>query len=391
LGTRLLDPATFSFREFFISVIGKDGKPPYWLRCILFGMILYIVGAVFAFFSNTMYPDPARGLIRGYLSDYYILVFSIVAGLTPLSVIRALRGLGDKLVYTDECLYDDLDNDAKETEKAYGGQTTVSEGNTLRKLNLLVQGMMEHDGIVKRSRLLYYLSSLGFAIVGFCLGIYWSVSNTVSTWSSAQFGASSNFFIAYCAVIGYAVGALVFISARGIAIVRRYCKNHVSCERISALSPDKLGGLEKVGQFSLGLDAAAAIPGLVFFASVFSGTPIEHPSVAISLAFYTVILIMIFFLPIYPFHKEMAHAKEEAFRQVNRVFKEVYLRIWNEHKATDPHLISTLKDTYFLHERISKMSGWPLNLGIRLKFVATAAFPILITLLSTYLSKLLGL
>lgn len=198
---------------------------------------------------------------------------------------------------------------------------------------------------------------------------------------STQYGISSSFFIALCVVIGYTVGTLVFISARGIAIVRRYCKKYVSYDRISALSPDKLCRLKKIGQFSLDLDAATAIPGFAFLVSYYKGTPINSLSGGVTLAVYTAIAITVFFLPQYPFHEKMAHAKEQAFSEVDRMFKQAYSRIWNEYETYDPESVSALKDTYVLHDRISNMSVWPLNLGGGLRFMVTAIFPILPTLL----------
>jgi len=390
---RKFEPAAFPFREYLISTIGKDGHFQYYHKCILFGVMLYVIGLIVALLSGTLFLYPVGGATSGYLLDYYIPVVSGVTAFTSLFAIRATRGLDDKLVYTDQCLYDKraCDDDAKVTKRADQGQKMTPDKDTLKRLSEVEEHMKGNPWFEKSSaHKRYYALSIFFGVLGFFVGLSSALSGA-GNWIYPQYIISSVFWMAFCFYVGRTVGALLFISLRGIAVTARYCEEHVKFDSSSCLNPDNLNGLKKMGQFSFELDVAAAIPGFAFFASYLKGTPIGSFASIACLAAYTVVLVLVFFLPLRPFHAKMASAKEEAIKQVNRMSRGVYSRISNESELANPQVIGALRDIYLLHERVSEEPVWPLNFGLRVKFAGTVTFPILVSVFSAYLSKLLGM
>jgi hypothetical protein len=395
-----IDPAELGFWEPLISKIGKDdvtvpllGKFRYWMWCILFGILLYISGGISAVLSDTIIPDLTRGLNKGFYTDFYFLTLSIVTGLTSLFAIRALRGLGDKLVYTDQHLADSLETEAKRVRD----QATGTIGNELD-----IEGLVRNaksDTWLRNSKGWYYASFGILGGVGAFVG-WWTVTHNPSLWIGGQLSGPWIFFIACCGVIGLTVGALIFVSAKGITILCLYCKMHVLSHSISdpkgvsdriniGYNPDRLSGLKEIGEFSFELDLAAAIPSFAFLASYLSGTEVYGLASLICLCIYTLILVGILFLPLYPFHVKMASAKELALANVNKRFCDAYSEIQESNK-TDPRQVRKLKDVYLLQERIARKPVWPFPRW-DLKLLATLSLPVLLSVLSTYISKLLGI
>jgi len=385
-----IDPTKFGFREVLISNIGRDGvtvpllgKFRYWMWCILFGISLYISGGISAVVSDTVVPNPNENLFKGFSTDFYFFTLSIVTGLTSLFVLRALRGLGDKLVYTDRHLADSLNTKAR---GAHNRENEIISGE-------LDPGELEEDARKKTwlrsSKLWYWVSFIGFGGIGTFVG-GWAATHNSTVWIGLPWSASWLFCIFGCGVIGATVGALIFVSAKGITILCFYCKTHVLPSNISdpagesdriiiGYNPDRLGGLKRIGEFSFELDLAAAIPSFAFLASYASGTELYGLSSLICLFAYTLILAGILFLPLYPFHVKMASAKESALANINKRFCDAYFGF---EKSTG--------DIYLLQERIARKPVWPFPRW-DLKLFATLSMPVLLSVLSNYISKHLGL
>jgi hypothetical protein len=377
------DPAKLGFWEGYISQIGKTGKTlRYWMKCILLGWILWASVGVSSVLSNTLISDTA-GVTKGFISDYYFLTLSIVTGCTSLLAIRALRGLGDKLEDSSKHLKGHSCEESKETK-------SVAD---------LVEEEKSSKWLGQSKRFWYCAASLVFALTGGIVGIVTAAGNP-SHWYGFGHLISSVPFVICCGFIGFTVGTLVFISARGIAILKRYCRECVLPKDIFASSPYKLNSqkvdepcdlsldrLKKIGHFSFELNLAAAIPSFAFFMSYLSGTKVDGPASLICLTAYTVILICISILPLLPFHTKMATAKEDALEIVNREFRATY----SKYQAGDRELVSKLRDLFDFHERIDKMPAWPLDRWIDSKLLVTIPLPVVLGVLSTFVSKLLGM
>lgn len=378
----LRDPTKFDFTEIFITRIGRNGKIlRYWMRCILFGITIYIIGGVGAVLSNTLIPNQA-GDLTSYFFDIYFLTLSIVTGLTPLFAIRALRGLHAKLVFTDRHFLDNSSVEPEETDRSIEVVT--------KRLEDLLKDMRASstwlDGRRKRARTSYYYSLLAvFSAIGLLVGVL-TVRVYPNSWIGSQHAVSSVAFIFCCMCIGLTVGALIFISLRGVAFLSYYCQKYVFPAKVPAFTPDKLVGLKKVGEFSADLNLAAAIPSIAFFASYLSGTQILGAVSLICLSTYTVVLFVILVLPLRPFHAKMVSVKEESLKEVNRRFRAVNSRL----SQTGLELENKL-DICEMHDRIVKRPVWPLDLWIDSRFMSTVSLPVLLSILSNLLSRLLEL
>ncbi len=207
-----------------------------------------------------------------------------------------------------------------------------------------------------------------------------------------MFRFSSAFFIAWCAAVGYVIGASIFVAIGAIKALRKYCRTFVSPDKIVALNPDRVGGLKPFGEISLSLDIALSLPSTVFMVYLGSGgASITHPIVAAMLALYTVLLVVVFLVPMAPAHNAMSAAKERALEEVNGIFLKIHSKMSGQGNRLDPHAISNLNDVHVLYERVSRMAVWPLDSGIILKFAATALYPLAGSLLVAYLTRRLGI
>jgi hypothetical protein len=402
-----LDPARFpkGFWEFLFSNkyigIGNDyvdvpllGKFRYWMWCVLFGILLYILGGISAVLSDTVVPDSTREIEKGFGGDFYFLTLSIVTGLTSLFVLRALRGLGDKLVYTNRHLTCSLDSKVRHTRDRT--ERTISGELDLKNLE---KDAIDHSWLKKNNmKFWYWVSFSGFGLIGLFVG-WWTATHNPTVWIGIPWSFPWCFCIVGCGVVGATVGALIFVSAKGITILSFYCKTcflpHNTSDperepdRISiGYDPDRLSGLKRIGEFSFELDFAAATPSFAFLASYISGTELRSLTSLICLSAYTLILFTILFLPLHPFHIKMASAKESALADINRKFYDAYFEI-QKSDGRDWTRVRKLEDIYLLQERISKKPLWPFPRWDP-KLFATLFLPVLLSVVSNYISMILG-
>lgn len=394
-----LDPANFGFWESFISVLGKDGETlQYWMRCILFGLIMYSAAGIAAVLSDTLLPATTNA-DKGFLIDAYPPVLAIVTGFTALFGIRALRGLGSKLLDAQRHLNVSMNSGkgVKDLDAKFG----KCDEWKLRKWNL--KKWKSEEWKLKKWTVGYWASVISFAFIGGLVGyLTANAPQNSGNWIGRGYPISSLAVIIECVVIGFTVGALVFVSARGIAILYRFCQHCImaksgscsdSCsERPSVCvnigyNPDRFCGLGQISQFSFELDLAAAVPSFAFFVAYLSGARLFSSESLICLSIYTFILIVIFLLPLRPFHAKMAIAKEHALADINRRFSEAYSEILD--KGADPKSLRKLKDIYFLQERIAIKPVWPFKHWVDWKVLTTIPLPLVLSIISNYLSELL--
>lgn len=375
---KLFDSASFEFREVLLSSLGTDGKLPFWVKCISFGVLLYGVGIVVSFVSNTLLPWTETGIVcKPYLTDYSFTILCIVLGCTLAFLLSTLRKLDDSLT---------------QVSKRIGIMSTVhNEKKFMDFVSWMRRWMPTGERFFEKPKFWYHLETICGALLGMLIALYWSIYSTELFWGRAQFPVSALYFILFCGILAYVLGATIFVTMGSVKAIRRYCKDFITKDRVLALNPDKVGGLRPLGQFSLGLDIAIALPSFVIFSYLAQGVSITHPIVATLLVLYTIVLIVVFFIPLSAAHDSMLEAKEIAYDQVNEIFKEISSKISTGDKGFNPKQIKVLKDVYFLYEKISRMAVWPLNISIIIKFVATSLFPIVGSLIVAYVSSILGI
>ncbi len=371
---RLFDFTSFNFPEFLLTTLGSDSRLPYWSKCLSLGALLYAGGLLASFVSNTLFSTAANSGVP-YLRDYSFMTACATLGITLALLLSTLRKLDHALV---------------QVNKRIGSTSNpIDEQKFKEFVSWVKQWMPRGQRLFEGPVFWYYIETVGGALLGALMAIFWSVYSPSLFWGSAQFAVAALYFILFCAVLTYIIGACVFASVGAVIAARRYCKDFVTHERILALNPDRVGGLRPIGRFSLRLDVAFAMPSLVVFSYLAQGVSIANPVVVVLLLLYTIALVVVFFIPLAAAHDSMLEAKEKAYDQVNEIFKEVNSKISEVHKNFNLRRIKALKDVYFLYERVQKMAVWPLNLDIVLKFVVTSSFPIIGSLIVAYVSKML--
>lgn len=347
------------------------------MKCISFSSLIYGVGVVATYVSHTLFPWTGTGIETPFLLDYSFMIVCMVMGCILAFLISTLRKLDDAMV---------------QVSKRIGAiSTPADERKFAEYVSYIKQWMPAGERFFEKPLFWYYLDTLGGTILGVLFGVYWSIYSTKFFWGRAEFTLAALYFISFCAITAYVIGAVVFATMGSIKAVRRYCKEFITPERVFALNPDKVGGLRPLGQFSLGLDISFALASFVIFSYLIQGVPITNPIVMVTLLLYTIVLVVVFFIPLSTAHDSMLEAKERAYDQINDIFKEVNSRISTGKHRFDFEHIKALKDVYFLHEKVSKMAVWPLNISIVLRFVAISSFPIVGSLIVAYVSQLLGI
>jgi hypothetical protein len=374
---KLFDFTSFEFPEFLFSKLGSDGRLPFWLKCISFGAFLYCIGVVATYASNTLLPWTETSLKTPYLLDYSFMMICAISVCTLISLFSTLRKLDDAMV---------------QVSKRIGAlSTSADEKKFMEYVSYIKRWMPAGERIYGKPWFWYYLDTIGGAVLGALFSFYWITHSTSLWWGTIQHTVAALYFVSFCAVAAYIGGAIVFAIMGSIKAVRRYCRDFITPDRVFAMNPDKVGGLRPLGQFSLGLDISFALSSFVIFSYLVQGVSITHPVVIITLLLYTILLVVVFFIPLGAVHGAMLEAKERAYDQVNELFKKISSRVSAANKELNPKHVEALKDVCFLYERVSKMAVWPLNIGLVLKFVATSSFPIVGSLVVTYVSRLLGI
>jgi hypothetical protein len=304
-----------------------------------------------------------------FLFDFSFATVCVIAGCTLAFFISTLHKLDDAMV---------------QVSKRIGAISDVSDEKFTQYVSYIKQWMPAGRRFFEKPAFWYYVDTIGGAFLGGLFATYWSIYSTQLWWGKWEFTVAAFYFVSFCIILGYLTGAVLFAGMGSIKAVRRYCREFITEDRVLALNPDKVGGLRPLGQFSLALDVSFALPSFVIFSYLIQGVSINQPVVAGTLAIYTLILVVVFFIPLSAAHDSMLAAKEKAYDRVNEMFREVNSKIASGNRNL--RRVKSLKDIYFLHDKISKMAVWPLNIGLVLKFVFTSSFPIVGSLIVAYIS-----
>jgi len=171
----------------------------------------------------------------------------------------------------------------------------------------------------------------------------------------------------------------------------RYGKLFLKPEKIRPLNPDKIGGLKPLGQLALGMDIVVAIPSTIILLYLVSGTSLTHPFTLGVIILYTLLLVVVFFIPLSSVHNAMLEAKEQEFSRINRMFNQIYDKIFYKEKTLTSEDLENIQNIYYLYGEAKKMAVWPLDLSIIYRFVATSLFPLVGSIAVNYLRIFLSM
>lgn len=235
---KVFDPASFEFSEFLLSNLGSDGKFPFWSKCLGFSALLYLAGVVANSVSDTLVPGAVPGLETPYLMDYSFMMVCIALGCTLALLLSTIRKLDDALIQVNERI---------------GALSTPADEKKFMDFILwMKQWMPAGERFYEGAVFWYHIDTIGGAAFGGFFALYWSLYSTHLWWGRSQYVVSALYFIAFCAIISYIGGAIIFVTMGSIKAVRRYCKTFISHERILALNPESRR-IKASGSIFLGL------------------------------------------------------------------------------------------------------------------------------------------
>lgn len=337
---KIIDLSSSSFPEAFLRTLGKDGKRlSYTVRCLLFGITLWITGLIIAYFSGAGYS---------FVTQYGFLTTCVVVGIALWALIRFFKKIDDTFMKLD-----------------VGG--TVPQGffewvRTKEKSWFTAFG--------------YYADAIGLAVIGFLFSYFVLPSGhpfQKPPWIVNQ--VTFIYLVVWYTLIFFMAGACISKVIAAIVIIRHFCKVYVKSENLMPLNPDKTGGLRLLGRLCLELDMAVAIPSIVFIVYFIKGVTVFNVYIVVFLSMYTLLLGIVFFVPITPAHDAMLDAKEQELQKISTLFRDFYSTISDRKKALDPKYLEGLRNLHFLYEEINKMSVWPLDFRTLGRFLATSLLP----------------
>ena len=335
-----IDMSRSYFPEVFLSALGKDGRwLSYPIKCLLFGVALWVTGFIVAYLS---------GSSHSFIQQYGFLTTCLVVGLTLWVLIRFFKKIDDTFIKL-ELTSAMLDEFFEWVEK--------KEGSRLAFFG-------------------YYSSAIGFGIIGFLFSYFVLPSGQpfqTPPWVVNE--ATLGYLVVWYALIFFMIGACIAKAVGAIRIIRHFCKEYIKSENLMPLNPDKTGGLRLLGKLCLELDMAVAIPSIVFIVYFIKGVTIFNAYTLAFLFVYTLLLAIIFFLPITPAHDAMFDAKEKELQKLSTLFRDFYSAISDRKKALDPKYLEGLRSLHFLYEEVNKMAVWPLDIRTIARFLVTSFLP----------------
>lgn len=336
---KIIDLNSSFFPEFLFKTIGNNGRLPYKIKCLLFGIVPWAIGLIVSLFS---------GSLEDFVAQYGFLTSCLVIGITLWALVRFFKKIDDTFIKLD------LSGAAPKEFFAW--------------VNKIENSWFATFG--------YYADAIGLAAIGFIFSYF--ILSTGRPFQKPPWVVDEPtliYLIAWYTLAFFTIGASMSKLFAAIRITRRFCKAHIKSEDLMPLNPDRTGGLRLLGKLCLELDAAVAIPSIVIVVYFIKGVTVWNVYTIAFLSGYTLLLGIIFFVPITPAHDAMAEAKEQELQKISTLFKDFYSAISDRKKALDPKYLEGLRNLHFLYEEINKMAVWPLDFKTIARFLATSLFP----------------
>jgi len=337
---KIIDLSSSPFPEVFLRTLGKDGKRlSYTVRCLLFGIALWITGLIVAYFS---------GAGPSFVAQYGFSTACVVVGITLWALIRFFKKIDDTFMKLD-----------------MGGTVPQEFFEWVRKKE---NSWFNAVG--------FYADAIGLAVIGFLFSYFILPSGQPfqkPPWIVNQ--VTFIYLVAWYTLIFFLAGGCISKVIAAIVITRHFCKVHVKSENLMPLNPDKTGGLGLLGKLCLELDMAVAIPSIVFIVYFVKGVTVFNAYTVAFLSMYTLLLGIVFFVPVTPAHDAMLDAKEQELQKISTLFKDFYSTISDRKKALDPKYLEGLRNLHFLYKEVNKMAVWPLDFRTIGRFLATSLLP----------------
>lgn len=364
--------------EYLFRVIGREGKLPLGIKCVILVLIMLIPCLIVTFIVPWFTGGFlfASSSLQTYFTDgWRHFVGSILAGVFVWFLVRFLRRLEKNMQLVNEII---------SPIKKQLGQKGYEEWKQWRKK------IEDYKEWAHTSYSWYYLGAFGGSICGFIIGHF--LVTPEHTWVlNDPFKAV--YLRMWYIFFGFLVGVCAHYIFSTYALIRKYCKSVISAEEILPLDPDRTGGLRELGRLSLDLDFLVAVPSVAFpmlllryklFAllGLSSGTvSIQEIQLSIFLSIiYAFVIVFIFFGSISPAHDSMIEAKKDYILKIHNEYRDIHnelLRKLSTSQSINLNEYKKLSSLHDLYDRVENMAVWPLDFRTTLRFAITSTLPLL--------------
>ena len=344
---------------------------------IIFILIPMGVVSVISFLEGGFFKIPGasqRGLDElPLIMDYAYPVLGVIFIFTILRV----RSLLENISYTFNRLWNRQLFSEHATAKEYKNFLAEFESEANNKFN--------------------YIIGFIFLLMGILNTFYWySSPKEVITWDDPTlFPFTYLIWNVIIAFLEFLIGVFFW---KGWVLVKciRALFQRFSIQ-LQPLNPDKSAGLKPLGELSYKISRVLFLLG-IYVVLTFATAVTKHPSLLhlyiISgiqmLIIYVILSIFLFIYPLMPAHNIMKIEKDRLLDQLSVKIGVLYLKFYEDliEKGTniEKERIEQLLSLKELYLEAGKMSVWPFDIGILIKFIGTVICPVLLVLTEMVLS-----
>ncbi len=357
LSRKIYDPANPPFSEPLLKLIGNDGILSYRVKCIAIGPLFYLVGLLVTLLSGTF---------AIFVSDYAFCIACLMSGVNLYVILHA----------------------CKQVDSTIGELNNILHYTTDEKFSSFINWAKNES---PRRYYLWVIIPVLFLVIAGTLGYIgppWVKEVQLSAYLPNKM-----YYLSWCILMGYLLGVGFNRINRYAHTIYNFSAMFCKPSRIKIFSQDGLGGLRPLTKLALKINMATALPGFVGVVYLMKswterGYPIiALPSYALMAFVYFIVLVCIFIFPLWPVHKAMVTAKNRAQKQIDNIVEKIE---FSDVDKIDIDSVDLLSKTLSIREKISKMSTWPLNFGLFIKFVTTGICPIIVgALIQIFLERLI--
>jgi hypothetical protein len=335
------------FKRWLVS----NGTMSYKFKCLSYGLVMYLLGAVITIAVNTF---------DRYVVDYPTAIACAVSSITLYGLVHGCKEVSSTI--------NQLDKRIEHTKD--------------KKFHDFVDFFTnEHCWHGLSDRYWYYLLMLGLIIgllVGYSSGLfdfppYVQQAGQNIAWlrplASLIFSFSS----------GYAVSSGFFLAHRYAVCINMYCNEFVKPEKARLFPVEEAGGFKSLGKLALRINIASVTPAAYALSVVYRGwiekgyTLLNRPIYVLCLIIYACALFFIFFHPLVPVHTALVDAKTRAAEHVDEMFERKFSQGITQN-AEDFQFLSNLIVT---RQYINRVPTWPLSPRLSFGSAISILFPII--------------
>ncbi len=333
------------YPAFFLRVFGNDGVLSYKAKCISTGFILYAIGLGVNIVSGTW---PA------FINDIGFLTNSILVGIVIFGVFAVCNQIDSTLRTIDK---------------------VVGHSQKKRFISFLEKWNGEPVWFV-RERYWYHFHTLSLTI----LVALWSYTGVIGNYGWViETTPNSLYHIFWSGTVGYISGVAVNRFGNYTFLINEYCELFLDPEKLNLIYPKTRKAFESLGRLALRADLVLAIPTIAILINSLSYwwktgliLPFSSFSHLFMMASYACTLIFVFFFPLKNAHKFLVQIRTRA---IERVEADLSLVFAKKTERTDSY--STIDSLLSIHDRLDKMSTWPLNLKSAMSASVIFLLPVL--------------